>query len=192
MIADRRRSARMPCRTVVELSARPGWPFVPCEARNISVVGICVRFPKELELRSPVRLRVWKSTGEPIECDGQVNWTMGRSDICQQPPYPYDIGIEFDGLPQTTGTLLAALLEEFGQSWVGTTEPRRTEAPGVMPVTIRGQRYVPDLAYQPGSGTWHLVIYRGKTPYYSQRFANCDDAAKQWQAFKTTMARRSA
>lgn len=154
-------------------------------------MGICVRFPKELELRSPVRLRLWKPTGEPIECEGLVNWTMGRSDICQPPPYPYDIGIEFDRMSSAAGMLLASLVEQFGQGRSERIDPQPAEAAEVAPITVGGQRYVPNLAYQPESGTWSLVVYRDQTPYYSQRFPSADAAAKQWQAFKTTIARRA-
>lgn len=88
--------------------------FIPCEPRNVSVGGICVRTSEEMEIRSEVDVQL-KAVGllRPLQCRGRVNWTTARLDLRAQPPIPYDVGIEFIGLsPQ-----LRVELQRIVESW---------------------------------------------------------------------------
>ena len=85
--------------------------FVPCESRNVSLGGMCLRLEEEIALQSEVEVQIVTSDGpQPIQCHGRVNWTTARLDVRAQPPIPYDVGIEFVGLsPQLREALRRAI-----------------------------------------------------------------------------------
>ena len=81
--------------------------FMPCEPRNMSIGGMCLRLDEEVELQSDVEVQlVSGDSPHTIQCHGRVNWTTARLDVRAQPPIPYDVGIEFVGLsPQLRAEL---------------------------------------------------------------------------------------
>ena len=90
--------------------------FVPCEPRNVSVGGMCLRLEEEVELRSEVDVQlVIPNTPQPLQCHGRVNWITARLDVRMQPPIPYDVGIEFEGLSPQLRTELQRIIEAWRQ-----------------------------------------------------------------------------
>ena len=90
--------------------------FMPCEPRNVSIGGICLRLEEDVELRSEVEVElVAANLPQPLHCHGRVNWTTARLDVRAQPPIPYDVGIEFIGLSSELREELQRAIEVFRQ-----------------------------------------------------------------------------
>lgn len=88
--------------------------FIPCEPRNVSLGGMCLRLNEDVELRSEVDVQlVAASSAQPIECHGRVNWTTARLDVQPHAPVPYDVGIEFVGVSPQIRAALAYVIEAW-------------------------------------------------------------------------------
>ena len=106
-VTEKRESPRLPFDGQTLIRTGDHTTFTPCEPRNVSIGGMCLRLDEEIELQSEVEVQIVTSDGpQPIQCHGRVNWTTARLDVRAQPPIPYDVGIEFTGLsPQLRAEL---------------------------------------------------------------------------------------
>src|SRR3989338_4333380 len=90
--------------------------FTPCEPRNVSEGGVCLRLEEDMELRSEVDIQLLAANlTQPIQCHGRVNGTTARRDVRAQPPIPYDVGIEFVGLSPQLRAQLQRAVQDFRQ-----------------------------------------------------------------------------
>ena len=106
--------------------------FMPCEPRNVSMGGVCLRMDEEVELRSEVDVQlVTPHLPQPIQCHGRVNWITARLDVRMQPPIPYDVGIEFVGLSPQLRAELQRIIDTWRQQHTAVS-PRMTR-----PILIR-------------------------------------------------------
>ena len=114
--AEKRQYLRAPFdgQTLIRTERHVG--FVPCEPRDVSMGGICLRLEEDVDLRSEVDVQlVGAPLPQPIQCHGRVNWTTARLDVRSQPPIPYDVGIEFIGLSPQLRAALQRVIESLRQ-----------------------------------------------------------------------------
>ena len=201
-IQERRRFARG--ETVPRLAINLLQPPLVAGNVNISEGGLCLRLAEHLEVRSLIQMEIaperasLPSLGDrqaprSVQCTGRVSWVMQRLDLRDTPPFLFDVGIEFVNPSRTLRQWLA--LPSLGRTPVAAKQ--------LLPVTIRGRSFSPQLERVPGravpstasraksrdAGRWHLVVTVGGVPCFSQRYASRQDAERGWAAFKRQQAR---
>ena len=189
--AERRQSLRLPYDGPVEIetASRDGW--VSGHGRNLSEGGLSVRLNEQFDLHTLVRVRLLPGadapagtgalrTRAPVECLARVAWTTARMDLTSQPPYPYDIGIEFVKVPSPIRRQLTITYEHLRQR-----QRPPTAVPHPRPALIGGQRYAPSVTYEGiPRPAWHLIVRTEGVPCFAQRFSTAAAAVAGWQAFK--------
>ena len=189
MEAERRQSLRLPYEGAVEIetSASGGW--ISGHWRDLSQGGLSVRLNERFDLHTVVRMRLLPSADPdapvrrsraPMECVGRVAWTTARMDLAAQPPYPYDVGIEFVKVPALIRRQLALTYEHLRHR-----QQPPTALPRLRPVLIGGQWYRPSLTYEgvPRSA-WHLIVQAEGVPCFAQRFDTATEAVAGWKTFR--------
>lgn len=178
---DRRQSARLAYDGPVEIEtfACSGW--VSGHGRDLSEGGLSVRLNEHFDLHTVVRMRLSPPRARgPVECLGRVAWTTARMDLVTQPPYPYDVGIEFVKVPAVIRRQLAATYEHLRRR----AQPP-TPVPHVRTASIGGQQYTPVLTYEGiPRPAWHLIVQAEGVPCFAQRFATASEAVAGWQTFR--------
>jgi hypothetical protein len=168
----------------------------PLEASsmNLSEGGLCVRLREALEVRSPVRLRVFAQPhAKPLECPGRIAWVVQRLDLRDSPPFLYDVGVEFIDPPprfrqfaSRSGIALRPSREPTSQSGVAAERPTQSALQATM---INGRCYVPRLEQEPSpSRRWHLIVTVDGTPCFSGRYPSIPKALEFWKQFKRQAA----
>ena len=189
MHTERRQSRRLPYQGSVQVEApvRGGW--ISGEGRDLSEGGLSVRLTERLDLHTLVRLRL--STGRvrtSVECVGRVAWTTERLDLRAEPPYPYDMGIEFVQVPMFIRRRLSHAYQQLRQS-----QRPAVRVPILRGATLNGRYYTPSIAYETTpQPAWHLIVRSEDVPCYAQRFASASGAVAGWRAFKLERGRRPA
>ena len=189
MEAERRQSLRLPYAGSVEIEASASGGWISGHGRNLSQDGLSVRLNKRFDLHTVVRMRLLPSTDPeaavrrsraPVECVGRVAWTTARMDLVAQPPYPYDVGIEFVTVPALIRRQLAITYEHLRRR-----QQPPTAVPRLRPALIGGQWYRPSLTYEgvPRSA-WHLIVRAESVPCFAQRFDTATKAVAGWKAFR--------
>ena len=188
---ERRQSLRLPYDGPVEIEtpARGGW--ISGHGRDLSEGGLSVRLNERFDLHTLVRVRLLPGAGAPagtgvlrtrtpVECLARVAWTTARMDLTSQPPYPYDIGIEFVTVPPPIRRQLTITYERLRQR-----QQPPTAVPRLRPALIGGQRYAPSLTYEGiPRPAWHLIVEAEGVPCFAQRFGAAARAVAGWRAFK--------
>ena len=163
---------------------------------NLSEGGVCLRLEAELQVRTLVRMqltadaRQWRAwhlkASQPLQCTGRVAWVIQRLDLRSNPPFLYDIGIEFVNPP----SLLRQLMLRTGQPAAPPKERPAREKVLESPV-IRGRRYQAVVGRQPGQpGRWHLVVSVDGVPCFSGHYPSERQAQTAWTRFKKDQAKR--
>jgi Tfp pilus assembly protein PilZ len=81
---------------------------------NIGIGGVCVILKRGLKIFSSVALEVdLLDTEEHIKCDGRVVWSVRRRSDEKKKPLFYDIGIEFNALPQENQNRLNTIVQRL-------------------------------------------------------------------------------
>ena len=202
---ERRQSLRLPYDGPVEVEPAGRGAWISGEGRDLSEGGLCVRLPERFDLHTVVRVRLVAerlraalqatvaSIGRaPVECVGRVAWTTARMDLAPEPPYPYDIGIEFVKLPPLIRRQLTLTYERLQQRQPQSPSPR------LKPARIGGHVYDAVITREPTTDLpWHLVVRTESVPCYGARFQTAAKAAAGWDAFRrhraaATSLRRTA
>ncbi len=157
---------------------------------NVSEGGVCLRLQEGLEVRSLVRLQITPDSPRPLRrpltCTGRVAWVIQRLDLRTNPPFLYDVGIEFVDPPATLRHLLA-------QRGVRPAAPksRPAQEKSLESVLIRGRHFMPRLERVPTRPQrWHLVVSVGGVPCFSDHFPSERTATAAWAQFKRRQAKR--
>ena len=181
MEAERRQSLRLPYDGPVEIetSARGGW--VSGHGRDLSEGGLSVRLNERFDLHTVVRMRLSPPRARaPVECLGRVAWTTARMDLVAEPPYPYDMGIEFVKVPALIRRQLTSACQHLRQR-----QQPPTAVPKLRPVLIGGQRYTPSLTYEGiPRPAWHLIVRAEDVACFAQRFGTAAAAVAGWKTFR--------
>ncbi len=183
---ERRKLARVDFQGRVEInpleSFTNGRPlFFRASSLNLSEGGVCVRVEQELAIRSRVAMRILASPRrQPLECHGRVAWVIQRLDLRTDPPFLYDIGVEFINpsvrLRQFASRLGVALKPPVSIS---------TRRKPLEPATIHGRCYVPQLQQEASAPRqWHLVVTVDGVPCVSRRTATRQAALAAWEQFQ--------
>lgn len=193
VVEERRRSPRNapPPRFGVNL-LQPTGGVVTVDSLNVSERGLCVRLAEVLEVRSLVRLQLASPEGHaiqgswPVECTGRVAWVIQRLDLRPEPPFVFDVGLEFvDPPPPLRRWLLQQGLEAV------VAKPKGSPPQAVEPVTIRDRQFVPRLTREAARPPrWHLVVLVDDAPCFSARFPSERSALEAWDAFQRQQMKR--
>ena len=157
----------------------------PPSSVNVSEGGLCLRLQEMLEVRSLVRLQLTPEgsgvRGErSVECTGRVAWIIQRSDLRENPPFVFDIGIEFVEPSRLVRQLLAQGAERLT---VGKTRPVRMRV--LEPLTVRNRSFMPQLERTANQAShWHLVVSVDGTPCFSGHYASEHAALAAWAKFR--------
>ena len=147
---------------------------------NLSEGGIRLRLRGALEIRSRIRVRVFETPSrKPLECAGQVAWVVQRMDLDDQPPFLYDVGVQFIDPPPR--------LRQFALRAGVTLKPVVTKPIPIQPATISGRLYLPHLDHEP-AGSWHLVVWVEGVPCFSHRYPSQREALEGWTEFRKKTA----
>lgn len=112
---DRRRFPRVyyPCLVTIRHSETEADVFLT-HTENIGIGGVCVILKKGLKIFSAVDLEVdLLDTEEHIKCQGRVVWSVRRRSDEKKKPLFYDIGIEFNSLPQLDQNRLNTIVQRL-------------------------------------------------------------------------------
>ena len=168
---------------------------------NFSEGGLCLRVQETLEVRSLIRLQLTparphtKRAGafgagarwqHPLQCTGRVTWVVQRLDLRGNPPFLFDVGIEFVDPPP----ILRQFLAQRGGR-LGLARPPAVTNKSLAPALIRSRQYVPRLerSSNPALGRWHLVIAIDGVPCFSEHYPSERVAVAAWATFKRQQAR---
>ncbi|GEM_PF-4461714 len=95
-VEEKRQFPRVTCEGQVFLRTEERFEPIACTPQNVSIGGVCVRLEAMLEIGAEVDVQlVLPQFAQPLACHGRVCWTTARMDLCDEPPIPYDVGIEF-------------------------------------------------------------------------------------------------
>ncbi len=169
---------------------------VTLENVTFSEGGLCLRLQEMLEVRAVVRLQFTAArSGEvagplrsrrPVSCAGRVAWVVQRLDLRNEPPFLYDIGIEFVDPPPMLRQLMA-------QSGVGGPAGKKhsIRERSLTSWTVRGRTYLPQLERTPHQAMhWHLIVSVDGMPCFSERYPSERTALAAWERFKRQQAKR--
>jgi hypothetical protein len=98
---NRRKFPRVlyPCLVEVRASGEHQ-DMILAHTENLGTGGICVIMRRELKIFSPVDIELdLLDMGEHIRCHGKVVWSIRRKDTEPTKPMFFDVGIEFENLP---------------------------------------------------------------------------------------------
>jgi hypothetical protein len=160
---------------------------------NVSEGGLCLRVQEELEVRALIQVRLTPAGSaaqgrRSVRCTGRVAWVIQRLDLRENPPFLYDVGIEFVDPP----AMLRQMLARQGLG-VPSPKPGGSRERPLASVILRGRTYVPRLERSSSpQGRWHLVVSIGGVPCFSRHYASERAALNGWEQFKRQHARRPA
>ena len=191
MHTERRQSRRLPYAGPVQIEApaRNGW--ISGEGRDLNEGGLSIRLTERLDLHTLVRLRLATGrTRTSVECVGRVAWTTERVDLRPEPPYPYDMGIEFVQVP-------AFIRRRLSHAYQRLREQRASRPPTRVPTlrgaALNGRYYAPSVTYETTpQPAWHLIVRSEDVPCYARRFTSAAAAVDGWRAFKRECGRTPA
>ena len=109
-----------------------------------------------------------------------------RLDLRNEPPFLYDIGIEFVDPPPMLRQLMA-------QSGMGASAGKKRPARERLLASwaVRGRTYLPQLERTPHQTMhWHLVVSVDGVPCFSERYPSERAALAAWARFKRQQAKR--
>ena len=177
---------------------------------NFNEAGLCLRVQETLEVRSLVRLQLTPGSSlakqvrastrpqtkyvgvgarwqRPLQCTGRVTWVVQRLDLRDNPPFLFDVGIEFVDPPP----LLRQFLAQRGGR-LGLERPAAVANKSLAPALIRSRQYVPRLerSSNPALGRWHLVVAIDGVPCFSEHYPSERAAMAAWATFKRRQAKR--
>ena len=158
---------------------------------NCSEAGLCLRLEELLEVRSLVRFELQPGhagAGKPsrsVECTGRVAWVIQRLDLRTNPPFLYDVGIEFVDPP-------SFIRQWMANSHQAVNAVKPAAAPRAMDsAAIRGRVYVPRLERESTRpARWHLIVSVDGAPCFSARYASERAALLAWNQFQHQQAKR--
>ncbi len=183
---ERRRLTRVDFQGRVEINPLEpltnGRPlFFQANSLNLSEGGVCVRLEQELAIHSRVAMRILASPRrQPLACHGRVAWVIQRLDLRTDPPFLYDIGVEFINPP----VRLRQFASRLGLVLKPASRVSATQK-GLQPVIANGRRYVPQLQQDDSANRrWHLVVTVEGAPCFSQRYATRQEALAAWREFQ--------
>ena len=188
-IQERRKSLRSEGSQSVAISLLQAARAVPANNVNFSEDGLCLRVRETLEVRSLVRLRLTPRLQRPLQCTGRVMWVVQRLDLRTNPPFLFDVGIEFVDPPPVLRQFLA---RQGGRLKLTRAQLQRPAANKTLaPASLRGRQYVPLLSRAPNAAVrrWHLVVNIDDVPCFSEHYASERAAVMAWGRFKRQQAR---
>ncbi|MBI2094342.1 MAG: PilZ domain-containing protein [Candidatus Omnitrophica bacterium] len=191
VVEDRRKSTRDLVGKRFEVSLIRPEGVLLADGINVSRGGICCRLNETLEVRSLVKLKIASakqvlSAHQAVECAGRVMWVVQRLDLRSDPPFLFDVGIEFIKPP--------SLLQKLTHRRSSDTAGPRLKASAPLRLTfaqIRGRTFVPRLSRTVARPlSWHLVVTVDGVPCFSGHFASQQSAMSAWDKFKRQKTRR--
>ncbi len=188
VVSERRNAPRATVLARVEIDAQHLPGRLEARAVNLSEGGVCVRLQLGLDISSQVTMRLFAERQQkPLECAGRVAWVVQRLDLRSEPPFLYDVGVEF----VNPSVRLQQFAARFGVELK--MVPRPVESSAAFQATMINDRsYVPTLAHEAlPVPCWHLVVSVDGAPCLSQRYPTAKQAAEAWKQFKTRMASAS-
>ena len=190
---ERRRVPRVEFQGRVELEIPNRPAHVEASSVNLTEGGICVRVQEVLEVRLPVRLRLFaQPRSRPLECPGRIAWVVQRLDLRDAPPFLYDVGVEFIN-PSARLRQFASRLGVSVKSSPASGAWKRATPHNLQPITIKGRDYEPRLVQEPSSDNapWHLIVMVEGVPCFSHRYPSAREAIESWKQFKRQTIRSS-
>ena len=187
-VQERRRSVRSEFPPRFGINLLDPQRSVPADGVNVSERGVCLRLREMLEVRSLVRLQITPPTKapRPITCTGRVAWVIQRLDLRTDPPFLYDVGIEFVDPP----AMLRHLLAQRGAHLAAPKSHPVQDTP-LESAVIRGRHFVPRLERTPHHPQrWHLVVSVDGVPCFSDHVSSERAATAAWAQFKRRQVRR--
>ena len=101
---DRRKFPRVayPCLVVIRHEQPTPADVILTHTENVGIGGVCVILKHNLRMFSPVEIEVdLLDMSEHIKCLGKVVWNIQRKGDSSRKPNSFDIGIEFENLPDS-------------------------------------------------------------------------------------------
>lgn len=190
-ISDRRKFIRHDGAPPIAINLVHSNRPVLADSVNFSEGGLCLRVQETLEVRSLVRFQLTPTRStrwqRPLRCTGRVTWVVQRLDLRDDPPFLFDVGIEFVDPPP----LLRQFFAQQG-SRIELGRPRAIANKSLAPALIRGRHYVPRLerSSNPTLGRWHCVIAVEGVPCFSEHYPSERAAVMAWGKFKRQQAKR--
>ncbi|MCK5580058.1 MAG: PilZ domain-containing protein [Candidatus Omnitrophica bacterium] len=81
---------------------------------NVGIGGVSIIFQKEIKIFSPVDVELdLLDMGDNIVCAGKVVWVVQRRADEKTKPMSYDIGVEFEDMPQSETERLEKIVKKF-------------------------------------------------------------------------------
>ena len=184
--SERRQSRRLTYQGSVEIEAPSRREWISGEGRDLSEGGLSVRLSERFDLHTLVRFRLSTAgVRTPVECLGRVAWTTARLDLRTEPPYPYDMGIEFVKVPAFIRRRLTRAYLHLRQQ-----QQPPVPAPHLRGVQIGGRRYEPSVTYETSpQSSWHLIIRCEDVACYAKRFDSVSAAVAGWKVFRAERIR---
>lgn len=186
VVQERRRLTRVDFQGRVEInpieSFTNGRPlFFRASSLNLSEGGVCVRLEQELAIHARVAMRILATPRrQPLECHGRVAWVIQRLDLRTDPPFLYDIGVEFINPSERLRQFASRLGVALKPPVLISTRRKPPE-----PATIHGRCYVPQLQQESSAPRrWHLVVTVDGVPCVSRRTATRQAALAAWEQFQ--------
>ncbi len=184
-VQERRTSPRGACPSRLDINVLQPRMATPPRSVNWSEGGLCLRLEDVLEVRSLVRFQL-SSDARSVMCTGRVAWVIQRLDLRDNPPFLFDVGIEFVDIPATL------------RQWLIQRGVSSTKVPNVSvrtrllePTALHGRTYVPNVVRETNQALrWHLIVSVESAPCFSGRYASERDALAAWATFKRQRARR--
>ena len=145
-----------------------------------------MRLQAALELHSRFTLRLFEEAQKrPLQCNGRVMWVVQRLDLRDEPPFLYDVGVEFLNPPARLRQL-AARAGVILRSALKPPAVRTT----LQHTQLHGRSYTPCLTHESvPSPCWHLVVLADEVPCFSQRYPSEREALGAWAHFKLRMGK---
>jgi Tfp pilus assembly protein PilZ len=90
---------------------------------NIGVGGICVTLKKELKLFANVVIELdLLDLGNHIKCNGKIAWSVRRKVDARKKPLFYDIGVEFQDLPEKERARIEIIVNKLFENSKNTSQ----------------------------------------------------------------------
>lgn len=113
---DRRRFPRVnyPCLVTLNSEKSGAEEIILTHTENVGIGGMCIVIKKNLRMFSAVEVELdLLDLGEHIKCSGKVVWNIQRRGDEKRKPSFYDVGIEFQNLPDKQQARLKSTVERL-------------------------------------------------------------------------------
>lgn len=104
---DRRKFPRVkyPCLVIIKNGDGGEKEVILSHTENIGIGGVCVILKKNIKMFTQVEIELdLLDMGDHIKCNGKIVWNVQRKSDAKKKPLFYDVGVEFESLPDEDKT----------------------------------------------------------------------------------------